>query len=63
MKTPKTAYKVNQKIVYPSLGVGIIREIKERTFKEQMRKPRIPIWNPGFILSKNLPVRKYRRER
>lgn len=35
MKTPKTAYKVNQKIVYPSQGVGIIREIKERTFKEQ----------------------------
>lgn len=35
MKTPKTAYKVNQKIVYPSQGVGIIKEIKERTFKEQ----------------------------
>lgn len=31
----KTAYKVNQKIVYPSQGVGKITEIKERQFKDQ----------------------------
>ncbi|NLM00049.1 MAG: CarD family transcriptional regulator [Treponema sp.] len=35
MKTAKTAYKVNQKIVYPSQGVGKITEIKEKTFREQ----------------------------
>ncbi len=29
----KTAFKVNQKVVYPSQGVGKILEIKEKTFK------------------------------
>ncbi|MBN1615863.1 MAG: CarD family transcriptional regulator [Spirochaetales bacterium] len=32
----KTAFKVNQKIVYPSQGVGKILEIKERSFKDEM---------------------------
>ena len=31
-----TTFKVNQKIVYPSQGVGKITEIKERSFKEDM---------------------------
>ncbi|HOT62235.1 MAG TPA: CarD family transcriptional regulator [Treponemataceae bacterium] len=32
----KTAFAVNQKIVYPSQGVGKILEIKERPFKDEM---------------------------
>ena len=31
-----TTFKVNQKIVYPSQGVGKIMEIKERSFKDTM---------------------------
>lgn len=31
-----TTFKVNQKIVYPSQGVGKITEIKERSFKDDM---------------------------
>ncbi len=31
-----TAFKVNQKIVYPSQGVGKILEIKQKPFKEEM---------------------------
>ncbi|MBQ1983990.1 MAG: CarD family transcriptional regulator [Spirochaetaceae bacterium] len=31
-----TPYKVNQKIVYPSQGVGTIQDIKEKKFKDQM---------------------------
>ncbi len=31
-----TTFKVNQKIVYPSQGVGKIMEIKERSFKDEM---------------------------
>lgn len=31
-----TTFKVNQKIVYPSQGVGKITEIKERSFKDEM---------------------------
>ncbi len=31
-----TTFKVNQKIVYPSQGVGKITEIKQQPFKEQM---------------------------
>ncbi len=31
-----TAFKVNQKIVYPSQGVGKIIEIKQKPFKEEM---------------------------
>jgi CarD family transcriptional regulator len=33
-KTPKN-FQVDQKIVYPSQGVGIIKSIEEKTFKEQ----------------------------
>lgn len=36
MSEQNTTYKVNQKIVYPSQGVGTIQEIKEKKFKEQM---------------------------
>lgn len=36
MSDSKTAYQVNQKIVYPSQGVGKIIEIKERKFKDQV---------------------------
>ncbi len=31
-----TAFKVNQKIVYPSQGVGKIIEIKQKSFKDEM---------------------------
>ena len=31
-----TKFKVDQKVVYPSQGVGIVKEIFEKTFKEQM---------------------------
>ncbi len=31
-----TAFKVNQKVVYPSQGVGKINAIKEKTFKNEM---------------------------
>ncbi len=30
-----TKFKVNQKVVYPSQGVGIVKEVFEKTFKEQ----------------------------
>ncbi len=33
MSEIETAYKLNQKIVYPSQGVGTITEIKEKVFK------------------------------
>jgi CarD family transcriptional regulator len=33
-KTPK-AFQVDQKIVYPSQGVGVIKSIEEKPFKEQ----------------------------
>lgn len=36
MSKIKTAYVLNQKIVYPSQGVGKIIDIKEKAFKEQM---------------------------
>lgn len=36
MNKQKTAYALNQKIVYPSQGVGKIIDIKEKAFKEQM---------------------------
>ena len=36
MSDKNTAYKVDQKIVYPSQGVGTIKEIKEKKFKDQM---------------------------
>ena len=36
MSDSKTAYQVNQKIVYPSQGVGKITEIKEKKFKDQV---------------------------
>lgn len=36
MSKIKTAYTLNQKIVYPSQGVGKIIDIKERAFREQM---------------------------
>ncbi len=35
MNKSKTTYQVNQKIVYPSQGVGKITEIKKRKFKDQ----------------------------
>ena len=35
MSKKKTAFKVNQKIVYPSQGVGKIIEIKEKDFGGQ----------------------------
>lgn len=31
----ETEFKVDQKVVYPSQGVGIVKEIFEKTFKEQ----------------------------
>ena len=31
----KTAFKVNQKIVYPSQGVGVVTEVFEKNFKEE----------------------------
>ena len=30
-----TKFKINQKVVYPSQGVGIVKEVFEKTFKEQ----------------------------
>ena len=36
MSNIDTPYKVNQKIVYPSQGVGTIQDIKEKKFKDQM---------------------------
>lgn len=30
-----TKFEINQKVVYPSQGVGIVKEIFEKTFKEQ----------------------------
>ena len=36
MSNVKTAFQVDQKIVYPSQGVGKIVEIKERKFKDEM---------------------------
>ena len=36
MSSIDTPYKVNQKIVYPSQGVGTIQDIKEKKFKDQM---------------------------
>ena len=35
MSKVKTPFKVNQKIVYPSKGVGKIIEIKEKVFNEE----------------------------
>lgn len=35
MSDKKTVFEVNQKIVYPSQGVGTIVELKERKFKEE----------------------------
>lgn len=35
MRKPATPFKVNQKVVYPSQGVGKITEIFEKEFKEQ----------------------------
>ena len=32
----ETKFKVNQKVVYPSQGVGIVTEIFEKKFKEEM---------------------------
>ncbi|MGP1587361.1 MAG: CarD family transcriptional regulator [Treponemataceae bacterium] len=37
MSDIQTAYKLNQKIVYPSQGVGTITEIKEKQFKGELR--------------------------
>ena len=37
MSEIETTYKVNQKIVYPSQGVGTITEIKEKQFKGEPR--------------------------
>ena len=34
MSSIDTPYKVNQKIVYPSQGVGTIQDIKEKKFKD-----------------------------
>ena len=31
----ETEFKVDQKVVYPSQGVGIVKEIFEKTFKDQ----------------------------
>lgn len=31
----ETEFKIDQKVVYPSQGVGIVKEIFEKTFKEQ----------------------------
>ncbi len=36
-KGPKTEYKVDQHIVYPSQGVGQIMEISEKSFKDAKR--------------------------
>jgi len=36
MSDVQTAFKVNQKVVYPSQGVGKIREIREKKFKDQL---------------------------
>ena len=36
MNNTETTYKVNQKIVYPSQGVGSITEIKEKKFRDEM---------------------------
>jgi CarD family transcriptional regulator len=36
MEVEKIAFEVNQKIVYPSQGVGKITEIREKPFNEQM---------------------------
>lgn len=36
MARKKTAFKLNQKVVYPSQGVGKITEIFEKEFKEEM---------------------------
>ena len=36
MSNEKPTFKVDQKIVYPSQGVGKIVEIKERKFKDEM---------------------------
>ncbi len=33
-KSPTTTYKVGQRIVYPSQGVGRIQDIKEKAFKD-----------------------------
>ena len=30
-----TKFKINQKVVYPSQGVGIVKEVFEKTFKDQ----------------------------
>ncbi|MFC2420474.1 MAG: CarD family transcriptional regulator, partial [Treponema maltophilum] len=35
MSKAKTPFKVNQKIVYPSQGVGKIIEIKEKVFNDE----------------------------
>jgi CarD family transcriptional regulator len=34
MSVKKTAFAVGQKVVYPSQGVGIIREILKKKFKD-----------------------------
>lgn len=36
METANTEFSVNQKIVYPSQGVGTITEIFEKTFKDEL---------------------------
>ncbi|HZK19324.1 MAG TPA: CarD family transcriptional regulator [Treponemataceae bacterium] len=35
MNKQEQTFKINQKIVYPSQGVGTINEIKEKTFKDK----------------------------
>ena len=31
----ETKFKIDQKVVYPSQGVGIVKEVFEKTFKDQ----------------------------
>ena len=33
----ETKFSVDQKVVYPSQGVGVVKEIFEKTFKEELK--------------------------
>lgn len=57
MARKKTAFKINQKVVYPSQGVGKITEIFDKEFKEEMM-PYYKIYLEATDMVMMIPVAK-----
>jgi CarD family transcriptional regulator len=53
--TTETTFKLNQKVVYPSQGVGFIKEIREKEFKNE-KVPYYVIYLDGTDMTIMVPV-------